>query len=231
MKHLSILLLALVSISCNGTPNQTKTDTENATKNDIKLEEKVVEQQDLSQFKTAYFASGCFWCVEAIYESVTGVKEVVSGYAGGEEQNPSYKEVSYGRTKHAEAVKVYYDPEQVSFFALVQIFFGSHDPTTLNRQGPDKGPQYRSIAFYKNEEEKKIIMDYMNLLVSEKVYAPNEIVTQVEPFKKFWEAEEYHQDFEKRNPEHPYIKSVSIPRLNRFKENFTDYLKEEAKLH
>lgn len=231
MKHLSIFLLALISFSCNGTAKEKQNVATTTPMANTTTQEKVTQQQDLSQYKTAYFAAGCFWCVEAIYESVTGVKEVVSGYAGGDEQDPSYKDVSYGKTKHAEAVKVYYDPNEVSFFALVQIFFGSHDPTTLNRQGPDQGPQYRSIAFYKDEKEKKVIMDYMKLLVSEKVYAPNEIVTQVEPFKKFWEAEAYHQDFEKRNPEHPYVKSVSIPRLNRFKENFADYLKEEAKLH
>jgi peptide-methionine (S)-S-oxide reductase len=166
--------------------------------------------------------------VEAIFESVKGVKEVYSGYAGGTEKNPTYEEVSYGRTTHAEAVKVFYDPEVISFTQLVQVFFGSHDPTTLNRQGPDRGPQYRSIAFYKNDKEKKIIQDYMNKLETENVYGDRPIVTEVKAFDTFYMAEEYHQDYEKRNPNNSYIRNVSIPRLNRFKENFQSYLKEDA---
>nr|WP_299384860.1 peptide-methionine (S)-S-oxide reductase MsrA [Allomuricauda sp.] len=182
---------------------------------------------DLKKYETAYFASGCFWCVEAIFESVKGVAEVHSGYSGGSEKNPTYEEVAYGRTHHAEAVEVYYDPEVISFTQLVQVFFGSHDPTSLNRQGPDKGAQYRSIAFYKNEEQKKIILDYMEVLESSNVYG-RPIVTQVVPFEKFYKAERYHQDFERRNPNNSYIRNVSIPRLNKFKENFKSYLKEEA---
>ncbi len=183
--------------------------------------------QDLSKFETAYFASGCFWCVEAIYESVKGVEEVISGYAGGTEKNPTYEAVSYGKTSHAEAVEVYYDPEVISFLELVQVFFGSHDPTTLNRQGPDRGPQYRSIAFYKNEEEQKIILAYMQALRDNNVY-DRPIVTEVTPFTVFYDAEDYHQDYERKNPNNPYIQNISIPRLNRFKKNFPDYLKDEA---
>ena len=119
--------------------------------------------------KVAYFASGCFWCVEAIFESVKGVKEVYSGYSGGTEKNPTYEQVAYGRTHHAEAVEVYYDPGVISFTELVQVFFGSHDPTTLNRQGPDRGAQYRSIAFYKNEKQKKIITSYIAQLESKNI--------------------------------------------------------------
>jgi len=178
-------------------------------------------------YETAYFASGCFWCVEAIFESVKGVKEVISGYSGGPEQNPTYEQVAYGRTRHAEAVEVYYDPKIISFQKLVQVFFGSHDPTSLNRQGPDRGAQYRSIAFYKNNEEKKIIQEYITLLTSNNAY-DQPIVTEVTQFEKFWKAEEYHQDFERRNPNQSYIRAVSIPRLNRFKENFKDFLKEDA---
>ena len=152
---------------------------------------------------------------------------MVSGYSGGSEKNPTYEQVAYGRTKHAEAVEVYYNPKEISYLALVQVFFGSHDPTTLNRQGPDRGTQYRSIAFYKNGDEKKIIEDYINLLQSENVY-DRPIVTDVMAFEKFWKAEEYHQDFERKNPDNSYVRAVSIPRLNRFKENFQEYLKEEA---
>ena len=186
-----------------------------------------LSEAELQEFEKAYFASGCFWCVEAIFESVRGVKEVVSGYSGGTEPNPSYEQVAYGRTTHAEAVVVYYDPETISFFELVQVFFGSHDPTSVNRQGPDRGAQYRSIAFYQTEEEKKIINAYIKALEDNKVY-DQPIATQVVAFTKFWEAEDYHQDYERKNPNNSYIRNVSIPRLNRFKRNFQEYLKEEA---
>lgn len=188
---------------------------------------KAPAEQDLSAYETAYFASGCFWCVEAIFESVKGVAEVVSGYAGGTESDPTYEQVSYGRTGHAEAVEVYYDPEVISYFQLVQVFFGSHDPTTLNRQGPDRGPQYRSIAFYKNTAEQQTIRAYMDALEESGVY-DQPIVTEITPFTKFYPAEEYHQDYEKNNPDNPYVQNISIPRLNRFKANFSEFLKEDA---
>ncbi len=183
--------------------------------------------QELQEYETAYFASGCFWCVEAIFESVRGVKEVISGYAGGFEENPTYEQVSYGRTTHAEAVEVYYDPEKITFTELVQVFFGSHDPTTLNRQGPDRGPQYRSMAFYKNETERQIIEAYIQALTDNNVYN-SPIVTEVTAFTIFYKAEAYHQDYERRNPDNPYIRNISIPRYNRFKKNFKEYLKEDA---
>lgn len=199
-----------------------KSVTEKTT--DIALETKTTEQ-DLSKYETAYFASGCFWCVEAVFESVNGVKDAVSGYSGGTEKNPTYYEVGGGRTSHAEAVMVYYDPKVVNFTTLVTVFFGSHDPTTLNRQGPDKGPQYRSIAFYKNDAEKKIIEGFIKQLTKSKIYT-NKIVTEVKEFTKFYEAEAEHQDFEKRNPNNPYVRSVSIPRLNSFKQRFPELLKK-----
>ncbi|MEO0528202.1 MAG: peptide-methionine (S)-S-oxide reductase MsrA, partial [Bacteroidota bacterium] len=139
----------------------------------------------------------------------------------------TYEKVARGLTSHAEAVKVYYNPEEVTFTALVQVFFGSHDPTSLNRQGPDRGTQYRSVAFYKDEKEKKIIEDYMAVLTDSKVYG-RPIVTQVVAFDTFYDAEDYHQDYERNNPNSSYIRAVSIPRLNRFKKNFPAYLKEEA---
>ncbi|MCK0158710.1 peptide-methionine (S)-S-oxide reductase MsrA [Cellulophaga sp. F20128] len=182
-------------------------------------------KQDLGHYETAYFASGCFWCVEAIFESVIGVKEVVSGYAGGTEKNPTYETVGSGRSSHAEAVVVYYNPKEVSFTTLVKVFFGSHDPTTLNRQGPDKGTQYRSIAFYKSEAEKKAITDYIQELIKSNVYK-SKIVTEVTAHTKFYEAEDYHQDFEKRHPTNSYIRNVSIPRLNKFKSKYPELLKK-----
>jgi peptide-methionine (S)-S-oxide reductase len=170
--------------------------------------------------KKAYFASGCFWCVEAIYESVEGVKEAVSGYSGGKAQNPSYND----HADHAEAVEVIYNPEIVSFSTLVDVYFGSQNITQINGQGPDKGTSYRSIIFYQNADEKKIIdekiMSLNKSLMNEKVAA------QVLPFQKFWKAEDYHQNYERNNPGNPYIQNVSIPRLNKFKQKFPELLKQ-----
>jgi len=178
-----------------------------------------------TQDKVAYFASGCFWCVEAIFESVEGVSEAVSGYAGGKTDNPTYRSIGTGRTGHAEAVAVYYDPDKVSFKTLVDVFFGSHDPTTKNGQHPDYGTQYRSIAFYSTDQEKKIIEDAITTLNKE-VYK-GKIVTEVTKHTKFYKAEEYHQDYEKRNPYNSYVRNVSIPRLNRFKKKFPELLKKD----
>jgi peptide-methionine (S)-S-oxide reductase len=173
----------------------------------------------------AYFASGCFWCVEAIFDSVEGVQEAHSGYSGGKTKNPTYNQIGYGNTGHAEAVEVIYDPKVVSFKTLVEVFFGSHDPTTLNRQGPDRGTQYRSVAFYQNDTEKIAIDSHIVKLIEEEVYS-NKIVTEVTPLVKFYYAEEYHQDYEKINPENSYVRNVSIPRLNRFKAKYPHLLKK-----
>ena len=222
LKNTILTAILLLAFSC-----QTKAKSSNKIALKETTEKIVFSDEELQKYETAYFASGCFWCVEAIFESVKGVKEVVSGYSGGPEQNPSYEEVAYGRTRHAEAVEVYYDSKVISFQKLVQVFFGSHDPTTLNQQGPDRGAQYRSIAFYKNEKQKEIIDNYMTLLLSEGFY-DRPIVTEVTKFEKFWPAEEYHQDFEHRNPNNSYIRAVSVPRLNRFKANFEGFLKEDT---
>ncbi len=223
----SILLVTAVifTTACQSKGKATKADSQS----DKKVAEVVkLSQEDLSKYETAYFASGCFWCVEAIFESVKGIPEVVSGYAGGTEENPTYEQVGRGLTSHAEAVKVYYDPKIISFTALVQVFFGSHDPTTLNRQGPDRGSQYRSVAFYKNNDEKEIIEGYIGALKDQNIYDGAPITTEVVKFTTFYDAEEYHQDYEKKHPRNSYITNVSIPRLNRFKQNFGDFLKEET---
>ena len=191
-------------------------------KKDPVWEPPLSEQKGLAK---AYFAAGCFWCVEAVFESVKGVHEVYSGYAGGETKNPNYNQIGTGRTGHAEAVEVHYDPIVVSFGTLVQVFFGSHDPTTSNRQGPDRGSQYRSIAFYQNSSEREMIQDYIALLEKKEIFT-NAIVTEVEPLDKFYFAEEYHQDYEKRNPNNPYVRSVSIPRLRKFQKSYPELLKE-----
>jgi peptide-methionine (S)-S-oxide reductase len=179
-----------------------------------------VETQD--GWERAYFASGCFWCVEAIYESVKGVKEAVSGYSGGKTQNPTYR----NHADHAEAVEVLYDPEVVSFSQLVDVYFGSQNVTQVNGQGPDRGSSYRSIIFYQNDSQKKII-DKKIAEINNRLDG-DEVAAQVMPFQKFWEAEAYHQNYEKRNPYDSYIQNVSIPRLKRFQQKFPQLLKEEA---
>ena len=173
--------------------------------------------------KEAYFASGCFWCVEAIFESLKGVEEVYSGYSGGVTINPSYREVMSGNTGHAETVEIVYNPKIIDFKTLVKVFFESHDPTTKDSQGPDFGSQYRSIAFYKNENEKEIIKSYIEDL--NKNVFENKIVTEIIKFQKFYYAETYHQDFEKKNPNNLYINKVSIPRINNFKNKMESLLK------
>ena len=173
--------------------------------------------------KKAYFASGCFWCVESIYENLKGVKEVDSGYSGGFVENPSYYQVISGRTGHAEAIEVIYDPNLIDFKTLVKVFFGSHDPSTLNRQGPDVGTHYRSIAFYDSEEEKDIIEKEIKKLLDNKIHRL--ITTEVLKFKKFYRAEEYHQDYKKKNPYDNYIMKVSNPRISKFKMDFKEIIK------
>lgn len=178
------------------------------------------EKQELSK---AYFASGCFWCVESIYENLKGVVEVNSGYSGGNIEDPSYSQVMSGKTGHAETIEVIYDSKIINFQTLVQVFFGSHDPSTLNRQGPDVGTQYRSIAFFNSENEKQIIENEIKILLKNRTY--NKITTEIEPFKKFYIAEDYHQDYKKKNPYDLYIMRVSAPRINKFKMDFKDVLK------
>jgi peptide-methionine (S)-S-oxide reductase len=175
--------------------------------------------------KRAYFASGCFWCVEAVYESVRGVKESISGYSGGHTQNPTYESSNTGRTGHAEAVEVIYDPSVISFADLVDVYFGSQDPLQINGQGPDRGSQYRSIIFYQSQEELNIIQEKKAALEKK---LGQKVAAEVMPFEKFWIAEDYHQNYERLHPNNPYIRSVSIPRLNRFKEKFPHLLKEKA---
>jgi peptide-methionine (S)-S-oxide reductase len=171
----------------------------------------------------AYFASGCFWCVEAIYESLKGVDEVISGYSGGHTKNPTYESSNTGRTGHAEAVEVIYDPEIIDFATLVDVYFGSQNPTQVNGQGPDRGSQYRSIIFYQDEAQKQIILEKKAAL-SEALDA--NIAAEVYPFQVFWIAEDYHQDYERLNPNNRYIKNVSIPRLRRFQKKFPHLVKD-----
>ena len=221
IKNISLLILSFTTlVACSQIPS------EKSASHDAQA---VVEKTpvDLDGLSKAYFASGCFWCVEAIFESVEGVGEVVSGYSGGKASTADYNKVSSGTTKHAEAVEVYYNPEVVSYETLLKVFFGSHDPTTLNRQGPDRGPQYRSAIFYQNDEEKALSEAYIKELTEAGTF-DGPIVTEVVPFEAFYDAEDYHQDYEKHNPNNPYVQRVSVPRLKRFQAKFPELLKKDA---
>jgi len=180
---------------------------------------------DHSRLDTATFAGGCFWCVEAAFEQIAGVEEAVSGYAGGKEKNPTYNAVSNGRTGHAETVEVYYDPARIDYATLLQVFFTAHDPTQLNRQGPDIGKQYRSVIFYHNEGQKKMAEEAISSVNASGEYS-GKVVTELVPYSVFWPAEDYHQDYEKHNPRDPYIQQVSRPKINRVADKFAHLLKE-----
>jgi len=214
MKSLfNLVLISLLFISC-GKAQNSKTASEMASEN-----------FDDEKYERAYFASGCFWCVETIYESVQGVEEVFSGYSGGHTKNPTYESSNTGRTGHAEAVEVIYDPEVVSFETLVDVYFGSQDVTQQNGQGPDIGSQYRSIIFYQDADEKKIIDQKIKALSKD---YDRPIAAEVKEFDKFWMAEEYHQDYKKKHPNNPYIQNVSNPRFTRFKVRFPELLKPKS---
>ncbi len=182
-------------------------------------------QEELNELSVAYFASGCFWCAEAIFELVEGVSEAISGYSGGDAKDANYKAVSSGKTGHAETVAVYYDPEIVDYSTLLVVFFDSHDPTTKNQQGPDIGPQYRSAIFYTNEQEKIWAENYIRKLLDEGVFP--KITTTIEEFSRFYPAEKYHQNFKEKNPDNPYVKGVSKPRLEKFQKKQPDLLKKD----
>ncbi len=175
--------------------------------------------------KRATFGSGCFWCVEAIFERVNGVSEVLSGYSGGDIINPSYKEVCNGVTGHAEAVQVTYNPDIISYGELLEIFWKTHDPTQLNRQGADVGTQYRSVIFYHNEEQKEIAEKLKQKLDEAKIW-DDPIVTAIEPFKNFFIAESYHQEYYKNNKTQGYCQMVITPKVKKFEALFKEKLKE-----
>jgi len=174
----------------------------------------------------ATFGSGCFWCTEAVFQNVEGVEKVESGYSGGKVKNPTYKEVCSGLTGHAEVIQLTYDPKKVTYDELLEIFWKTHDPTTLNRQGNDEGPQYRSVIFYHNDEQKRLAESYKAKLIQEQIY-DRPIVTEVTPFSVFYKAEDYHQNYYNLNGNAPYCSYVITPKVEKFKKVFKDKLKKE----
>lgn len=212
MKLIGILILSFLASGCNDIKQQETASNEMVTPVQVSLKDGL---------ERAYFSSGCFWCVEEIYENVKGVKESISGYAGGSMQNPTYR--NHGN--HAEANEIIYDPEVVSFATLVDVYFASQNIEQVNGQGPDIGKAYRSIIFYQNDEQKKIIDDKIAQLTKEGY----DVAASVEPFQKFWVGEDYHQDYAKLNPNQPYIQGVSIPRFKRFAAKMPDVLKANVR--
>ncbi|BCY28594.1 peptide methionine sulfoxide reductase MsrA [Flavobacterium okayamense] len=174
--------------------------------------------------EVATFAGGCFWCTEAIFQEVKGVEKVVSGYTGGFIKNPAYREVCNGTTGHAEAIQITFNPELVSYEDLLEIFFGTHDPTTLNRQGADVGTQYRSEVFYHSEAQKEKAEQYIQWIEKEQLYS-NPIVTKVSPASEFYAAEEYHQDYYSQNSQQGYCQMVIAPKLEKLRKYYQSKLK------
>lgn len=179
------------------------------------------------EIRTAVFAGGCFWCTEGAIKQFRGVKEVVSGYAGGTKETADYHTVCTGQTGHAESIKVTYDPAVITYAQLLQIFFTAHDPTTLDRQGNDAGHQYRSAIFYDSEEQKKAAEGYIKQLNDAKVF-DSPVVTTVEPLKGFYPAEDYHQDYVAQNPNQGYVRACALPKMQKVRKAFKEWLKTEA---
>ena len=180
--------------------------------------------QELGKYKVATFAAGCFWHEEALFESIKGVKEAISGYAGGTAKNPTYEQVETGTTGHAETVNVYYDPAEVSYATLLKVYFAGQNPTQANGQGYDIGPQYRSIVFYRNNDEKAQIDNYIKS-IQPNYKAP--IAAEVKPFTTFWTAENYHQDYIEHNPNSGYVQHVSIPEVKRLQKEMPELIKPD----
>lgn len=179
-----------------------------------------------AEVDTATFAGGCFWCVEAVFDRTEGVEEAVSGYAGGKASTATYDKVSRGATEHTETVEIYYDPDEISYEELLEIFFATHDPTQLNRQGPDIGEQYRTAIFYHNNEQRRLAKQYMDKL-DESGKFDDPIVTELNPYNAFYIAEDYHQDYYDAHPENPYIQSVTKPKIVKFEKQFKEQLKPQ----
>ncbi len=212
MKLLMYTLLVLINTACG---NETKEITQQEITYATPVE---VPAQD--GMERAYFASGCFWCVEEIYENVQGVSESISGYSGGTMQNPTYR--NHGN--HAEANEIIYDPNKVSFKTLVDVYFASQNIEQVNGQGPDIGKAYRSIIFYQNDEQKQIIQNKIEALTKEGY----EVAAEVKAFQKFWVAEDYHQDYARLHPNNSYIQNISIPRFNRFAAKMPEVIKKSG---
>jgi peptide-methionine (S)-S-oxide reductase len=220
-----VLLGMLFTSACSAEPS--KKNTESST-TERKISMELAEAEALAaagKLDTATFGGGCFWCTEAIYQRLDGVYTVVSGYAGGTTVNPTYEEVCSGKTGHAECIRITYDPTKVSYDEVLKVFWKTHDPTTLNRQGNDVGTQYRSIVFYHNDTQKQLAEKYKKELNASGAYN-NPVVTEVVAMPKFYPAEKYHQNYFNTNPNQGYCAFVVRPKVEKFEAVFKDKLKK-----
>jgi len=212
-KNISLTGLLLLFLSACAQPAKTKAKTDS------------IAMSDPAKLDTATFGTGCFWCSEAIFSSLRGVEKVTCGYGGGNIAFPTYEQVCTGNTGHAEVVQIIYNRDSISYATLLAAFWKSHDPTTLNRQGADEGTQYRSVIFYHNEQQKELAEKYKKELDDSHAFN-DPIVTEISPFKNFYDAEAYHQDFYKNNPNYGYCRVVIVPKLDHFKAVFGDFMKK-----
>ena len=223
MKKSLFIALAVVSMSCQGKdPANPVTDV---AENEQEKQLTENNKQMNNKTETAIFAGGCFWCTEAFFVDLRGVEKVVSGYIGGKTENPTYKEVCSGYTGHAEAIKITFNPDEVAYEDLLEIFFSTHDPTTINRQGADVGTQYRSEIFYTTDEQKAAAENFISLLTGQNIFE-KKIVTRVTKASTFYPAEDYHQDYYAQYPDQPYCAMVIAPKLEKLKKNYKSKLKE-----
>ena len=221
-----VILLFLFScmLLLNACNQEKKTDSDSVNKNSHKNMSTEIKNSLKPGHELATLGGGCFWCTEAVFNDMRGVDYAVSGYAGGAKDNPSYREVCYGNTGHAEVVQIAFDPAVLSYEDLLRVFFHVHDPTTLNKQGNDVGTQYRSVIFYHNEAQKMAAEKIIKEISDEKLW-DNKIVTEVSPLTKFFIAEDYHQEYFKLNGHAPYCQFVISPKLTKFRKEFKDKLK------
>lgn len=215
MKKAIVLALAMVSFSCQSKQTPEK-EIVKSNKGELKM--------DNVKTETAIFAGGCFWCTEAFFTDLKGVEKVVSGYIGGKTENPTYKEVCSGYSGHAEAIKITFNPDEVAYEDLLEIFFATHDPTTINRQGADVGTQYRSEIFYTSEEQKAEAENFIKLLTDQNIF-DKKIVTKISKASTFYPAEDYHQDYYAQNSNQPYCQAVIAPKMDKLKKNYKSKLK------
>lgn len=216
-----IFFMMMSGFGCNPPASSSAGKTSEVVSPSINQETKAMAE---NEFKLATFGSGCFWCTQAIFQRLDGVEKAVSGYSGGHVDNPSYEQVCTGMTGHAESVQITYDPAKVSYDDLLEVFWKTHDPTTRNRQGNDVGPQYRSVIFYHDAEQKKLAESYKKKLEAERIWN-RPIVTEIEPYAKFWPAEAYHQNYYENNPSQSYCNVVITPKIEKFTKIFKDRLK------
>lgn len=221
ISFLVILISGFTALGC-----QPESNASIAEGSEEAFQKAIFTPEERAKFSKATFAGGCFWCVEAVFERVEGVKDVISGYSGGKKENADYKKVSAGLTSHAEAVQIFYDPKVITFEELLEIFFATHDPTQLNRQGPDVGEQYRSAVFYHDDGQKEATKAYIQKLNQSGKFS-KKIVTLVVPYDAFYTAEDYHQDYYEHNPGNPYIIQVTAPKVKKFLKQFPDKLKKK----